>query len=103
MSIQIHRELCIGCGRCEEACPGTLIALEEGVAQMKYPSNCWGCAACVKECPKGAIAYFLGADIGGNGGRMKVLSEGNILHWQIEKRDGTVTVIDVDRSNANKY
>ena len=62
---------------------------------MKYPKNCWGCVSCVKECKAGAIDFFLGADIGGNGSIMNVKSEGDILHWIITKTDGSTSVIDV--------
>jgi adenylylsulfate reductase subunit B len=51
----------------------------------------------------GAIEFFLGADIGGNGSVMTVKEEGNILHWQIKKSDQSVTTIDVDRRSSNKY
>ena len=84
-------------------CPGTLIVMEDKKAVMKYPKNCWGCVSCVKECKAGAIDFFLGADIGGNGSIMNVKSEGDILHWIITKTDGSTSVIDVDRRNSNKY
>lgn len=103
MSIQINRDKCIGCGKCTQVCPGTLIEVQEKKAVMQYPKDCWGCVSCVKECPVGAIEFFLGADIGGNGSIMNVTTEGDILHWNIQKMDGTVTTIDVDRRNSNKY
>ncbi len=103
MSIRINRAHCIGCGKCTEVCPGTLIALKDRKAVMEYPRDCWGCVSCVKECPAGAIEFFLGADIGGNGSVMTVETEGDILHWKILKTDRTVTTIDVDRRNSNKY
>lgn len=103
MSIRINAEKCIGCGRCMDVCPGTLIAYQEKKACMKYPKDCWGCVSCVKECPVGAIDFFLGADIGGNGSTMHVIREGDILHWEIQKYDGTKSIIDVDRKNSNKY
>lgn len=103
MSIRIYEEKCIGCGRCMEVCPGTLIDMQDGHAVMAYPRDCWGCVSCVKECKAGAIAFFLGADIGGNGSTMHVTTKGDIMHWNIKKRDGTVTVIDVDRQSSNKY
>jgi adenylylsulfate reductase subunit B len=103
MSIRINKEKCIGCGRCMQVCPGTLIALQDKKAEMKYPKDCWGCVSCVKECPVSAIEFFLGADIGGNGSTMHVETEGDILHWKIDKTDGSTVTIDVDRRNSNKY
>lgn len=103
MSIRINKTSCIGCGKCTEVCPGTLISLIEHKAVMKYPKDCWGCVSCVKECPVGAIEFFLGADIGGNGSVMTVKPEGDILHWIINKKDGSMTTIDVDRRSSNKY
>jgi adenylylsulfate reductase subunit B len=70
---------------------------------MVYPRDCWGCVSCVKECPVGAIEFFLGADIGGNGSVMTVETEGDILHWKIKKQDETITTIDVNRQSSNKY
>ncbi|MBR1866444.1 MAG: ferredoxin family protein [Lachnospiraceae bacterium] len=103
MSIRINKEKCIGCGRCTEVCPGTLINLQNQKAVMQYPRDCWGCVSCVKECPVSAIEFFLGADIGGNGSIMNVTEEGDILHWNIHAQDGTTTTIDVDRNNSNQY
>lgn len=103
MSIQINRRKCVGCGQCMEVCPGTLIAKQEGKAVMRYPKDCWGCASCVKECPVGAIGFFLGADIGGNGSVMTVTKDGQILHWNIHKSNGSEVTIDVDRRSSNKY
>lgn len=103
MSIRINREKCIGCEKCTVVCPGTLIGIEDNKAAMQYPRDCWGCVSCVKECPVGAIEFFLGADIGGNGSIMNVDSDGDILHWKIKRQDGTITMIDVDRRNSNQY
>ena len=103
MSIQINNEKCIGCMRCVSVCPGSLIIEKAGKAYMKYPRDCWGCASCVKECKNCAIDFFLGADIGGNGSRMHVTGDDTILHWHIRKTDGTESVIDLDRRNANNY
>lgn len=103
MSIRINKEKCVGCGKCTQVCPGTLIYLKDKKADIRYPTDCWGCVSCVKECPVGAIEFFLGADIGGNGSVMNVETEGDILHWKILKRDGSKTIIDVDRRSSNKY
>ncbi len=103
MSIQINSDKCIGCKRCMSVCPGSLITEQNEKAFMKYPKDCWGCVSCVKECPVGAIDFFLGADIGGRGSKMNVTKEGDILHWNINKYDGTKVVIDVNQKNSNKY
>lgn len=41
MSISIDQGKCIGCGRCHDVCPGTLIKINEGKkAFIKYPKDC---------------------------------------------------------------
>ena len=70
MSIRIREDRCVGCGKCQEVCPGTLIQIIDRKAVMKYPKNCWGCVSCVKECKAGLnlpllyIAVSLNADAG---------------------------------------
>lgn len=104
MSIEIDKLKCVGCGRCRDVCPGTLIALDsDRRAFIKYPRDCWGCTSCIKECPVYAIRFFLGADMGGTGSRLHTEKNGDILRWIIEKPDSGVTVIDVDTRESNKY
>lgn len=68
MSIAINQNACIGCGKCHDVCPGTLIHLNaDRKAFIKYPKDCWGCTSCLKECPVHAIRFYLGADMGGMG------------------------------------
>lgn len=104
MSIEIDKKKCVGCGRCRDVCPGTLIALDsDRRAYIKYPRDCWGCTSCIKECPVYAIRFFLGADMGGLGSRLHTEKDGDILRWVIEKPDGSTAVIDVDTRESNKY
>lgn len=103
MSIRINREMCVGCRKCVDVCPGSLIKMQDGKAYMKYPKDCWGCVSCVKECSLCAIDFFLGADIGGHGSTMNVACEGDMIHWKIRRQDGTIKVIDINRKNSNKY
>ena len=104
MSVFIDRELCARCGRCAEICPGNLIERDaSGAAFLQYPAECWGCASCLKECRHGAIAYFLGADIGGQGATMRVRSEGPLRYWRVEIPGRDAIVITTDSRTANQY
>lgn len=103
MSIKIDRSRCVGCMKCTQVCPGSLIKKREGKADMKYPDLCWGCVSCVKECKFGAIKFFLGADIGGRGSTLSVETDGDILHWNIDKYTGERITIDINSKQSNKY
>ena len=103
MSIEINRERCIRCGRCLDACPGNLLVLETDSAAIRDVRDCWGCTACMKACPVSAIAYFLGEDIGGRGGRMTVEESESGQTWQIRLPDGRIIVIGTNRTQANRY
>ena len=104
MSISINRNKCIGCGRCHDVCPGSLIKLDpEKRAYIKYPRDCWGCTSCIKECPVYAISFYLGADIGGMGSRIHTEKDGDILRWIIDKTDGSTSEIRINTKESNKY
>lgn len=104
MSIRIKQDKCIGCGLCMEVCPGNLIKRNaEGKACIKHEEDCWGCTSCLKECQKDAIAFFLGADIGGKGSTLSVHTEGNVNVWKVEDIQGNVQTIEVNKKDANKY
>ena len=104
MSIKIDAKKCIRCSKCINVCPGNLLYRgEDGRAYIKYPSECWGCTACLKECDTGAVKYYLGADIGGNGAVLYVRKEGYFLHWYIEKTNGETEIITVNKNESNKY
>lgn len=104
MSIRIDSKKCIGCSKCLEVCPGSLIYKDnDGKAYNKYKDLCWGCTACLKECPVQAIKYYLGADIGGKGTTLYIEKEQQFLHWHIEKPNGEIEVITIDSTKSNKY
>ena len=104
MSIVINKEKCVGCRMCTQVCPGSLIKLDqEGKAYIKYQKDCWGCVSCVKECKKDAIDFYLGADIGGRGSKMRVKSQGDMIYWNIERPDGEIETIEIDRTKSNQY
>jgi adenylylsulfate reductase, subunit B len=103
MSIEIKRDLCVGCGNCSDICPGSLIRLKEGTAVIPRPERCWGCASCVKECPSEAIALFINEDAGGLGGKMTVRMEGTLLHWTVTMPDSSSKIVTIDSRDSNKY
>lgn len=121
MSIRIDKTTCIGCGRCTEACPGSLLYLTPAAtmaasaskdnatkgtgktAAIRDVRDCWGCTACLKECPVGALHYFLGADLGGTGAEMTISRESHFLHWKIALPNGETKTITIDQNEANKY
>ena len=103
MSIIIKQDSCTGCGACRKVCPGSLLyENEEGKTYIKYPKECWGCTSCLKECEAHAIHYFLGADMGGNGGTMYIKREQDELHWVINSKYGEKTII-INKNQSNKY
>lgn len=104
MSIQIDQNKCISCGRCSDVCPGNLIARDTAKKIfMKYPSECWGCTACLKECPTGAIKYYLGADIGGQGGYLYTKNNSEDIDWYVVNPDSTQHHIKINKKESNKY
>lgn len=104
MSIAINSQKCVGCGRCRNVCPGSLIKTDkDGKAYIKYPKDCWGCTSCIKECPVHAVSFYLGADIGGTGSLVHTEKKGDILSWIIEKPHEGIIKIDVNQKESNKY
>ncbi|MCH3963203.1 MAG: ferredoxin family protein [Clostridium sp.] len=104
MSIRIDGNRCIGCFKCISVCPGSLIYSDDNnKAYIKYERNCWGCTACIKECPRGAIRYYLGADIGGRGSFLYTGQNGDELNWYIEDKGNNKIVLVTNRTQSNKY
>lgn len=103
MSIRINPQKCVGCRMCGEVCPGGLIEVQNGKADIKYPEDCWGCASCIKECKTGAIEFFLGKDIGDFDTYMQVEKDGKLLNWKFYDSRGLIRIVTVDSTNSNKY
>jgi len=53
----IEKELCTGCGICEDSCPLDVIYMNEEGSRpiIKYPEECWHCGSCRQDCPEEAI------------------------------------------------
>jgi len=103
MSIKILQHKCISCGKCEDACPGNLLGFNENEkAAIQHPKDCWGCTACVKECNVGAIRYYLGSDIGGNGGYLFTTQTDEYINWHIVTK-GDKKLIKILKIESNEY
>ena len=53
----INKEMCTGCGTCEDSYPLDVIYMdtEENKSFIKYPEECWHCGSCRQDCPERAI------------------------------------------------
>ncbi|MBW1911664.1 MAG: ferredoxin family protein [Deltaproteobacteria bacterium] len=51
----IDRDLCRGCGTCEDICPGDIIRITDDQPELIYPDECFHCGACLLDCPEDAI------------------------------------------------
>lgn len=60
----VEKQLCIGCGKCINVCPGGLLSFDEAerikIKEVKEFGwdGCWKCQRCLAVCPKGAISIF---------------------------------------------
>jgi len=50
--VRVHRERCIGCGRCTDACTVRGIRYDDSLG---YPVVCSHCGICVNFCPHGCL------------------------------------------------
>jgi len=56
MAHSVNKDLCIGCGACEDTCPlGAISADADGKREVNA-DLCVDCGACEGVCPVGAIA-----------------------------------------------
>lgn len=84
--IAVHR--CNACSgrsetRCEEACPGDLMALdqERQKAYCRAVNECWDCMSCVKACPAGAISTKMPYQLGYFSASLRPVMGKNSITW----------------------
>jgi thioredoxin reductase/NAD-dependent dihydropyrimidine dehydrogenase PreA subunit len=59
----VHREMCVGCGTCVDACPEPDAITLRGKLAVVDDQRCRGHGECVAACPVGAIAVTTGAAV----------------------------------------
>jgi len=59
-TLKLDQAACVGCGRCLEACPHQVFALEERKAVLMDRDACMECGACALNCPVKAITVDSG-------------------------------------------
>ena len=55
MAFVIDKDICIGCGTCEEECPVGSISVDEDGKYIIDPETCIDCGSCAAVCPVDAV------------------------------------------------
>ena len=56
MAHSVNKDLCVGCGACEDTCPLGAISADADGKRVVDADLCVDCGACEGACPVGAIA-----------------------------------------------
>lgn len=103
MPVLIDKEICKGCGRCLDVCPGNLLAIDKtkGTAVLKYPDECWHCLSCMKACPFGAIELLLPYVVALRGARLTVNYDEHKVEWELHLPDGNT--LELKRQTQSEF
>ena len=55
-TLELDRELCIGCGVCQLVCPHAVFEMADGLARVRDRDACMECGACSLNCETEAIS-----------------------------------------------
>jgi NAD-dependent dihydropyrimidine dehydrogenase PreA subunit len=55
VTLQLDRDVCVGCGICLDVCPHGVFVLEDGKSRIADPDACMECGACARNCPVHAL------------------------------------------------
>jgi NAD-dependent dihydropyrimidine dehydrogenase PreA subunit len=59
-TLQLSKELCLGCGICLTVCPHGVFSLKDKKALIADKDSCMECGACAVNCPTRAISVESG-------------------------------------------
>jgi len=60
VTLELDREVCIGCGICPAVCPHRILEMQGGKAVIVDLDRCMECGACALNCPVKAIRVDAG-------------------------------------------
>ena len=59
-TLELHEDICVGCGICETVCPHSVFALGSSKARIVDRDLCMECGACARNCPTDAVTVQAG-------------------------------------------
>lgn len=59
-SLDLNRQLCVGCGMCMIVCPHAVMEMQNEKAIIADRDACMECGACARNCPTGAVTVDAG-------------------------------------------
>jgi len=98
MPPRVQHQKCNGCedlpeSRCEEACPGDLMAVDEatGKAFCRSTRACWDCMSCTKACPRAAIETRIPYQLGYHKATLRPIMGKDRIIWKCVDINGQET------------
>jgi adenylylsulfate reductase subunit B len=88
MPPMIVTQLCIGCGACENICPGDLMEVKEGKAFCRSRRDCWDCMSCVKACPVQALEIRIPYQLGYYPAKLIPVMKEKEISWSVTDING---------------
>ncbi|PKN06715.1 MAG: 4Fe-4S ferredoxin [Deltaproteobacteria bacterium HGW-Deltaproteobacteria-8] len=89
MPPKVQHHKCNGCAglpesRCEEACPGDLMVVDEatGKAYCRSTRDCWDCMSCTKACPAAAIETRIPYQLGYHKASLRPIMGKDRIIWK---------------------
>jgi len=79
---------CIGCGNCENICPGDLMVVNKGKAVCRSKRDCWDCMSCVKACPSQALEIRIPYQLGYYPAKLVPEMREKEIVWTVTDIDG---------------